>query len=360
MTHPFNHLFGNKQVKQYLMKMVEKGSIGNSLLFSGPESIGKGLFALALADHLLGVDKATSKKNHPDIHIYRPEGKLGMHSMDTMRRFHDEVYMTPYEGAWKVFIIHDAERMLPYSANALLKTFEEPAEDSLIILLSSSPENILSTVLSRCRRIYFQPLSDEEVYHSLQQHGIVEDKARQAALQARGSIGYALRLAVEGHDVAQDLLLKQLSQGKLNTYSELKKVAGEISDHLEKCKQSLEKLAREELQKSFPQDLSAVQKEILEKEVEGVVSVRFLNEVDALFVTLLSWFRDLQLLKVGGNSKHLQYRDRYKDLQLAAKRGEARSLEKVHQAIREARLGVQRFLPLSSCFESLFLKLDFL
>ena len=136
----FEDIVGNDQIKEYLKRMVEQRAVANSLLFAGPEGIGKSLFAHALAKMLLGSD------SHPDLHVYRPEGKIGMHSIDSMRQFSEDVYLAPFQGQWKVFIIHDAERMLTYSANALLKTFEEPAKDALIILLSSAPAALLPTI----------------------------------------------------------------------------------------------------------------------------------------------------------------------------------------------------------------------
>lgn len=364
----FDSLLGNEEVKQALRQMVKRGYVGNSLLFVGPDAIGKSLFALGLAETLICQQDPTGsqqskidKGNHPDIHIYRPEGKIGMHSIESMRHFQEEVYMAPYEGKWKFFIIHDAERMLPYSANALLKTFEEPATDSLIILLSSAPESLLSTVRSRCRTVYFKPVAEEALAKWLQkQHRVEETKARQAAWQSQGSVGRALQISLQAQDVSRDLLMKVLVQGKLTSYADLKRIASDLGTHFEKSKQLLEASARESLLKDFPAELTAQQRESLEKEVEGAVTTRFLNEIEGLFSLLLSWYRDSELIRVNGQSKYLVHRDSLAELQRAAKRKEAISIDKVQAAISEAKLGVQRFLPLSSCFESLFLKLGFL
>lgn len=351
----YQGLLGNERVKMCLTQMVEKGMIGNSLLFSGPDGIGKSLFALALAKKLLGCEEPNK---HPDMHIYLPEGKIGMHSIESMRRFHEEVYMAPYQAKWKIFLIHDADRMLPYSANALLKTFEEPAWDSLIILLSSSPESLLHTVLSRCRRVYFQPVLEKEMVPWLMKQGIEEERARYAALHAAGSIKGALKIAKEGKNESHQLLLTDLANGKWHTYADLKQLAGDLGQYLEKNKQALEVAAREELMQKFPEDLTAVQKESLEKEIEGAISMSFFRDVESLFATLYSWYRDLHLLQAGGDLKHLVHKEYLPGLQQVLKRGEMHEMEKVQEAISEARLGVQRFLPLSSCLERLFLRLD--
>src|ERR1700722_5271577 len=143
---------GNEPIKKYLCRMVEADTIPQSLLFAGPEDADKELFAIAFAKMLVRTENAI----HPDIRIYKPEGKIGQHSIQAMREFSEQVYLAPFEAKRKVFIIHDAHRMLSYSANVLLKTFEEPSPDSVIILISHVPDQILPTVLSRCQIIRFQ------------------------------------------------------------------------------------------------------------------------------------------------------------------------------------------------------------
>ena len=137
----FKHILGNDQIKFFLSQTLKLGTVGNSLLFAGPDGVGKSLFAEAFAKALISQDDPKGSHrdkiesgNHPDIRVYRPEGKIGMHSLGSMRQFTEEVYQSPFEAKFKVFIIHDADRMLPASSNALLKTFEEPLQNSIIIL----------------------------------------------------------------------------------------------------------------------------------------------------------------------------------------------------------------------------------
>ncbi len=84
-----------------------------------------------------------------------------------MRQLSEEIYLPPYEANWKVFIIHDADRMLSYSANALLKTFEEPPPRTLIILLSRSQASLLPTIVSRCYTLHFQNLPSSLIQNFL-------------------------------------------------------------------------------------------------------------------------------------------------------------------------------------------------
>src|SRR6476659_2342029 len=99
--HPtcFSQMIGNEEIKQQLQRMISKKAIGHALLFAGLEGVGKSLFAWALAAQILkeyDPQKDHARKlaagQHPDMHIYRPEGKLGLHSIQAMRHLSEEVY----------------------------------------------------------------------------------------------------------------------------------------------------------------------------------------------------------------------------------------------------------------------------
>lgn len=142
--------------KQRLERLIQSGNIPHALLFTGQQGSGKSAAALQFALDLLQTAK--KPENHPDIHTYFPEGKLGMHPIESIRRLSQEVSLVPYVGKWKIFILHEAEKMLPTSSNALLKTLEEPAEQTIIILISHHPANLLPTVRSRCQIVEFPAL----------------------------------------------------------------------------------------------------------------------------------------------------------------------------------------------------------
>lgn len=349
---PWHSLLGNQRVKHYLTRIYQTNRVGNSLLFAGPEGIGKGLFAKAFAQLLLGKESAfkIEQGNHPDLRLYYPEGKLALHSIDSMRSFSKEVFDTPFEAKKRVFIFHDAERMLPVSANALLKTFEEPALDSIIILLSSSPEELLPTIRSRCQMVPFVPLSQAEICTFLQQQrGKSLEESLALANLAQGSLGKALRLA-EG-EKTRNLLLQLLSKGRLATHTELLQQIKEI-------------VASVDLEDGFkdkneePEQLSAYQKEREQKELEGAISLKKYQGSQMLFEIILSWYRDQQLLKETGALELLFNHDRLTTLQAVSK--DDLPLETVYKAIEEAQLSLQRSTALPLVLENLFLKLNFL
>lgn len=345
-----SHIIGNEDIKAALQRMLATQRVGHSLLFAGMEGIGKSLFAVALAKTLL----ATDRLNHPDLHIYRPEGKLAMHSIDTMRGFCEEVYMPPNEAKHKVFIIQDADRMLPTSANALLKTFEEPASHTLIILISSNPQALLPTVISRCRRLYFQPIPEALIADFL------PENAKHLAARAGGSIGRALRLAKQEEDSKRDLVLNTLARGRLSTYKELANVVDQLHSNFEALKDSLLTACTAEIAPKGFEELTAVQRDAFQKEIDGAATLRVREEVDALLEVILGWYRDLELLRCSGNEALLIHRDKVEDLHQLFQYGQLKRLNVVQEAIAEARINISRSSSIRSTLESLFLKLDLL
>ena len=142
-----------------LSKMIASEQIPHALLFMGARGAKLEEAAKQFAIDLVG------KHPHPDVHEYFPEGKTGMHPISNLRKLTDEVGFFPYQAKWKLFIVHEAERMLPTSSNALLKTFEEPTGRTVIVLLSHHPEKMLLTILSRCQKIEFP--SSQVVRHKI-------------------------------------------------------------------------------------------------------------------------------------------------------------------------------------------------
>src|ERR1700722_14175 len=143
-----------------LSRMLKSQQIPHAMLFAGPKGGGKTEEAYRFSTHLLSTKK--NVENHPDIHLYFPEGKTEMHPISSIRRLAHDAALAPFEAQWKVFIMHEAEKMLPTSSNALLKTLEEPPSRTVIILISDHPTRLLPTILSRCQTIEF-PAGKEKI-----------------------------------------------------------------------------------------------------------------------------------------------------------------------------------------------------
>jgi len=303
----FTTLYGNEPVKAYLSRAVQEERLPQTLLFEGMEGIGKSLFARELAGHLLlGVE---AFDHHPDFHVLQPEGKSGLHAIDELRKCIDQVYEAPFESKRKVFVIHDAERMQAPSANALLKTLEEPPLDTTIILLTSLARDILPTILSRCIQLHFHPLPTECIEKILKARGF----SLHFAPLAHGSASKALLLATDSSFLQmQKILLDLLSNPVFYP---------DLADQIEKIELLLEPIKEED-------------------------PVAYYRRVDLLFATLLMWARDQVLLSIGGAASFFSEKLKVKT---------SFSLPAFEQIIQEARKAFQRNMKLSVCLQQCFL-----
>lgn len=345
----FEGLIGNLRAKAYLQKLLDSNSIPHALLFSGSPGVGKALFAKAFAAQLIGVEG-----EHPDLHEYFPEGKIGAHSIDSMRALMDEVSLAPYKAPWKVFIIHEAERMLQYSANALLKTFEEPSARTVIILLSSYPELLIPTILSRCRTLPFQAIPPEEIAAFVQQRfSLSPETAQDIAQKSKGSLAEACRLVEQGKGLFENHLVPVLSKGGFASFNELSRTAKALAEKIDLLKEDVEAPPSEI-------EMTAVQKNQWEKAQAGGGAVRYAQQAAALFEGIAGWFRDMHLLHYNGKMQAL-WHAKYKNALLQSiQSGHLRELDLVLAALKEATLSLQRSTPLQSILETLFLRLKLL
>jgi DNA polymerase III subunit delta' len=333
----FTKIIGNESVKGYLSKALQNNNLANTILFSGPDGIGKSLFAASLSLQLMypdGFDEIIEKKidtnNHPDLHLYFPEGKTGMHSISSIRDMIDQVFMQPFEAKAKVFILYDAHRMLPSSANAVLKTLEEPTFDSYIILITSKSEDLLPTIVSRCNKVKFNYIAEDEISNFLQNMGKSPSQSRYLAHLANGSIGRALELAnFPNHKEKRNLLIDILSKNDINNYLDL-------SDAILKLE-------------SFYI--------FNEKDVQGSVGALYQKEIEILFSQILMWYTDLHILKEQGDRKYLYFQENITTL-LAQDLSKMPSLEELHLLLEDVKIAVERNIKLKTCLEYFFLKIN--
>jgi DNA polymerase-3 subunit delta' len=187
-----------------------RGRLAHAYLLVGPAGVGKRLFAGELAkallcetpsDTLAACDHCTActlvdANTHPDLFmVSRPEG-LNELPIELMRELCQGFGLKSARGRGKVAVLDDADDLNADAANCFLKTLEEPPPGSVFLLVGTTPERQLPTIVSRCQVVRFAPLSEETVLRLVQQHG-VEDSGLAARLArlSGGSAGQALALA---------------------------------------------------------------------------------------------------------------------------------------------------------------------
>jgi len=217
---------GHRHLLDLIARAVSCGTLPPSLIFAGPEGVGKRMSAVALAQLMNclepgkfnGLDacgscascKRIARSVHADVLMIEP-GDTGAIRIDQVRDAIERAAYKPFEGRRRVVIINDAEALNIEAQNALLKTLEEPPTASSFILVTSRPDMLLPTVLSRCQRLRFGRLSPGDVAAVLiRDHAYAETDAHAAASLSDGSVGRALEGAtdefVEAREAATELI----------------------------------------------------------------------------------------------------------------------------------------------------------
>jgi DNA polymerase III subunit delta' len=246
---PLSPLVGHETERAVLGRAVTEGSLPQSLLLHGPAGIGKERLALWLAQRILceasdapapcGVCAScrhAERLGHPDIHWFFPQPRPDATTPEKLRekleeargaelesRRSDPLHVPTHDrpasyflasiqtlqrlagtrpamGRSQVFVIGDAERMVPQesspeAANALLKLLEEPPPGTTLILTTQRPGALLPTILSRVLPVRLRPLGIDEITRFLVDAGALDAAgATRVASAAQGSIGRAVRL----------------------------------------------------------------------------------------------------------------------------------------------------------------------
>ena len=264
-----------------LQRSLERGRLGHAYLFVGHDLLKLESLARTLAKALncqrpvvardggrasdscdacsscRKIDAAT----HADMHWLRPESKSRVVTVEQVRDLMHEINLKPTEAAYKVGVIVAADRLNVQAANAFLKTLEEPPSDSVLILLTTAPERLLETILSRCLRLNFgvgdwAPAPEQRSW--VAQFGDAaarESKSLLGRYQLLGLLG--TRLAATRADVEQALR------------------------------------HRSPLTKYEDQDIEPQMREQWEKELDAAIEAEYRLRRADLLAALQMWFRDV-------------------------------------------------------------------
>jgi len=257
-----------------------------------------------------GVEKMT----HPDLHCIEPEKKSRVISVDAMRAFQQQFACTSFAGGWKVGLILHADCMHSASANAFLKTLEEPPEQTLFLLLTDQVQRLLPTVISRCQRI---ALAGEDGM-------LPAGEARAAVLEILRRLGAAGRVGAMA-------------------------AAAELTAFL---KQQKEALVKEEKAAARDED-----QEVDSETIDGRAGARYREVRQQVMVMLLCWLRDGLLLFAGGEPGLLHFGDEVASLQAtvpASYREGLRRIQVMEEAITQMNRNMPEALTLGQAFLSLY------
>jgi DNA polymerase III subunit delta' len=303
----FNQIYGHEKKLALLKAAVLNNRIAHAYLFHGIDGVGKKTVARNFAKMVNceeggpdACDRCVSclkvdHGHHPDLVTVEPEGQFIR--IRQIREIQNQVRFSPLEGKARVFIVHCAERMNTATANALLKTLEEPVAKNILILISSRGHQMPATILSRCQRLRFNPLGAEVVAEFLEREGSLE-RTESALLAAScgGSIGKALEM-------------------KENAYVALKNA---VLDRFIGLKDPLDFF-------SFLSEFGPEREDVIKR-----------------LEVLLTWHRDLLYCREGGEAEKLIHRDRADQLRQKAAGCSGRDLLANIKTISQTRRAIEQ------------------
>lgn len=221
----FSNIIGNDNVKNILTKSLKNNTILHSYMFIGETGIGKKMMAnqfakMILCNNFNGEECNTCKScvefdsgNNPDYVYIEPEGRNI--KIEQIREMQIKVVEKPINSGKKIYIINDADLMTKEAQNCLLKTLEEPPEYIVIILIVNNENKMLTTIRSRCMKIHFDKIKDDEVKRFLKEKCNIDNVNNSLLKMCDGSIGKCLSIS-----------------NKLEDYGELERIFSNLNKSL--------------------------------------------------------------------------------------------------------------------------------
>jgi len=279
-------------------------------------------------------------ETHPEVMEVRPESKTGQDiKIAQSREIRRNAALRPKLGRRRVYIIPNAEAFNEHSANALLKTLEEPSEFVTLILCAPNPSQVLPTIRSRCQLVRFGLAAPEEIAAALQARGLEADAAEALARASGGRPGLALSWVrnpaiLEQRRRVLDLLAQALAYQR--------RAARE--PHLGAASLRLAEQFR---------GLAGKEKEREKEDEDGPARPAKVLLSEALDLGL-GYFRDLLLLSEGADSALVQNQDRLSQLRDLVSPGETRRVLEGIQSLREAQQLLERNVAPQLVLERMF------
>jgi DNA polymerase-3 subunit delta' len=329
----FSRILGHERQIEVLQRNIKSGQIPPAYLFHGDEGIGKHMAAIEFAKSVncggdlfgdVPCDTCQNCRNieagcHPNVSALALEmnqdtGKMRQEIViKQVRAAQDFLSLKAVGEGRKVLIVDGAHLMNEESANAFLKTLEEPPDNSHVILITSRAASLLPTILSRCRAVSFQPLKEDLVAGLLMERGMPPDDARIIARMTGGRVGDAL---------SSD--------------------AGELRESRKAFLKTLDAIT-----KKGPSAVLKAAEEVV-KEAEGLPEFVFFGSM---------WFRDILVILVGGDARTAYNEDMLDSLYGWAGRTTPARCENALLLLKQAGRSLERTFNRRLLAEDLFFRL---
>ena len=291
----------DKKVLERFLRLEKSKRLAHAYLFVGPLGIGKGETATAVAklfncqakdQREYFCDQCDACKNitagmHPDVHVLECAYGESI-KIEQIREALNKIKLKPYYASKKIFVLKNVENISTEGANAILKTLEEPSDNSLLLLTTSVPEGNLDTIISRCHLVRFLP-----------EGGEVLEKKIKTFFQSDGSSAHYLAYFSEG------------------CFSKAKRMGEDR--WFQKKNELLDQIL-------FSRDSEKYIKEIVKEK----------DKTKELLDVLLSWIRDCIMIKQGMDEAHIVNIDKKEELQVFSSKYSFNELVELNEEILTA------------------------
>ena len=336
LADAFDSVLGQPKVRDFLRQSIRSGRTSHAYLFCGPTGSNKTSTAFALAQVLLCPNNPHEekgglcgkcencnrirRKSHPDVKFLEPAGANG-YLVEQIREVVSDCSFAPIQADKKIFIMDRVDLLNHASANAFLKTLEEPPDNVVFILLGRTRDSVLETIASRCQVIPFRHIPPTEAAGIVAQNtGSTVDVALEAIEACSGSITKAIEFLRGGNDriAFRSWLLQSLrgiwSMSDWDVLQLSKQVMEKTKTPITDIQKEMEKSIvsnSEFLAKSAIRQIEAKNKRQLSKKTSDYLK-------QALAITS-SWLRDAIVVS-SGTPELVVNVDRVDDLEMAAGR----------------------------------------